>query len=90
MKTIILDFTNCKYHAQLHEILKESFGFPEYYGANLDALWDCLRFYCDFELCVIIKGLDTMPKEFDEYIDKMLEVFEDVHCETPNIRFEIV
>ena len=90
MKTIILDFTDCKYYAQLHKILKESFGFPEYYGANVDALWDCLDNYCDFELQVIIKGLSSMPDEFDDYIERMLKVFDRVHISTPNITFEIV
>lgn len=26
----------------LHSYIKEAFGFPEYYGKNLDALYDCL------------------------------------------------
>ena len=27
---------------EAHEYLKEVFSFPEYYGKNLDALFDCL------------------------------------------------
>ena len=27
----------------LHDLLAESFGFPEWYGRNWDAAWDCLR-----------------------------------------------
>lgn len=26
----------------MHKYLKEVFSFPDYYGCNLDALWDCL------------------------------------------------
>lgn len=39
---IILDFTECETLGEIHHILKENFGFPEYYGENWDALWDCL------------------------------------------------
>ena len=28
--------------AQMHSILAETLGFPEWYGENLDALYDCL------------------------------------------------
>ncbi|HZJ75352.1 MAG TPA: barstar family protein, partial [Clostridia bacterium] len=31
---IILDFTGCRYLGEIHKILKERFGFPEYYGEN--------------------------------------------------------
>ena len=41
MQEIILDFTNCKHLLDLHKELKEKFGFPDYYGENLSALWDC-------------------------------------------------
>lgn len=90
MNTITLDFTGCKYLGEIHKILKEKFGFPKYYGENLDALWDCLDNYCDYQLHVRIMGINSLPNEFNEYIYKMLEVFEDVHKETPNITFEII
>ena len=52
MQDITLDFTGCKYFLELHDVLKKAFGFPDYYGKNLDALWDCLDNYCDWDLCV--------------------------------------
>ena len=53
-------------------------------------MWDCLRYYCDYNLHVYIKGLSDLPEDFNNYIVKMLEVFDDVHKEIPNIAFEIV
>ena len=90
MEYITLDFTGCRYLGEIHQRLKEGFGFPEYYGENLVALWDCLSYYCDNNLHVYIRGLSDLPEEFNEYISKMIEVFDDVHEETPNITFEIM
>ena len=89
---IILDFTECKYAGTVHKILKEKFGFPEYYGENWDALWDCLRYmWMDGEVVgVEIHGFYKMSEELQEYCQPMLEVFEDVHEETPNVTFEII
>ncbi len=87
---IILDFSQCRCFSELHHVLKEGFGFPDYYGENLDALWDCLDGYCDNEMTVTIMGVSALPKEFMSYMERILEVFEDVHRSTPNITFEVV
>ncbi len=42
MKTITLRLEKLTEKTAAHEYLKELFGFPEYYGSNLDALYDCL------------------------------------------------
>lgn len=42
MKRINLDFSQCKDRSDVHAYLKEQFGFPDYYGNNLDALHDVL------------------------------------------------
>lgn len=90
MQDIILDFTGCRYMLELHNIVKEKFDFPEWYGNNLDALWDCMRDYCGYNRCVYIKGIKSLPKEFKGYMDKILKIFERVHTENPTIVFTIV
>lgn len=42
MKEILIDCTSIENSRQLHERLAELLDFPEYYGKNLDALYDCL------------------------------------------------
>ena len=86
---IILDFSQCKYFGEIHKIIKEKLGFPDYYGENLDALWDCMRFYTNDNLKVIVKGMSLLPKDWSDYTEKIIEIFNDVHIECPNIVFEI-
>ena len=40
MKNIYLEGERLK--SDYHRYLKEKFDFPDYYGENLDALYDCL------------------------------------------------
>ena len=42
MKSIIIDFSKCKYPLDLHKEIREKLNLPEWYGNNLDALWDML------------------------------------------------
>ena len=90
MQEIILDFTECKYIVQLYDILQEGFHFPEWFGRNLDALWDLLRYYDGAPVIVKIKGIETMPKDLRGHMDEVLDVFADIHDEVPQIYFEVI
>ena len=89
---IILDFTDCNHYDKIHTILKEKFGLPDYYGRNWSALWDCLRylFYDEGEFIVEIYGLNTLTEEYQNYCKKMLEIFERVRLNTPNVIFKVM
>ncbi len=89
MTTLILDFSSCKYIGELHARIKETFGFPEYYGENLDALWDLLDNYDDCPINVHIRGFNSLPNELYEYKMRLYRVFIRVSHTTPNISFAI-
>lgn len=42
MEEKIIDCCTVRTREDLHKLLRESLGFPEWYGNNLDALYDCL------------------------------------------------
>lgn len=89
---IILDFTNCKYLGEIHKILKNKFGLPEYYGENWDALWDCLDglFYERGNFLVKICGFNSLDNELKKHCKTMLEIFDDIQKSTPNVTFELI
>ena len=87
---VILDFTDCNDWHKMYNILKEGFGLPEYFGENPDALWDCISCYCQYDLKVKIYGSKSIPDDLKNEFALILEVFDDVHKETPNITFEII
>ena len=87
---IILDFTGCKTFKDLYDVISVPFNFPDYFGNNPDALWDCLSCYCRRELNVRIYGSKSIPDDLKNEFALILRVFNRVHEETPNITFEIV
>ena len=92
MEIVTLDLTDCKYVGELHQRIKEVFHFPDYYGENWDALWDCLdgRFDDCGEFVIKVYGFYALSDELQEACAPMLEVFEDLEKETPNVRVEIL
>ena len=88
MNTINLDFSNCNYISEIHKELKNKFNLPQYYGENLDALWDCLDYYTNDDLIVEISGFQIIENRFDDYASKIKEVFKRVSINCPNIQFK--
>ena len=75
MKIIELDLTGCKFLDEIHERIRVAFDFPEWYGKNWSAFWDLLWSECDANK-VIIKGENSLSREFDESLYKIHEILE--------------
>ena len=69
MKQITLDGNLLADAAKVHDYLKEMLEFPEYYGNNLDALYDCLTDLEDVEITL------NLPEEDGAIFQKVLRVF---------------
>ena len=74
-KTAILDLTGCKYLGELHQRIKTTLDFPDYYGENWDAFWDCINRDCDVDI-VIIKGSTKVAEELIPDIKSLIKFLE--------------
>ena len=69
MKQITLDGNKLADASLVHDYLKEMLAFPEYYGNNLDALYDCLTDLSDMEIVI------TAPAEDGAFFRRIRSVF---------------
>lgn len=78
VSTITLDFKGIRTYWELHELFKNTFHLPDYYGHNMDALWDCL--YCCYnnETTIVLKNLSDIPAELSPEIKILLELFQEL------------
>lgn len=74
----VLDFSEVKLYSEIHDILKETFDFPEYYGYNWSAFRDCLVDMVGRPITVEIHGIGRLENLFEEATDKMIEIFKEV------------
>ena len=80
-----LDFANITTKEELHDLLAEDLSLPDYYGRNLDALYDCLT---QMPLCMIslhhIEALECLG----DYALAFAETLEAAACE--NLRLIMI
>ena len=70
-----LDFSNVSHFLEIHAILRKELDFPDYYGCNLDALWDCLTDMVGRPIHIEIIGLEAVEQKFGDYASKLIELF---------------
>ena len=75
----ILDFTDTETMFELHETIKKELDFPDYYGANMDAFWDCLTdMVGSDELHIQVLGFDKLKKRMPDTANKIEEILCDI------------
>lgn len=77
---VILDGSKMTDRETTHEYLKEQLQFPDYYGCNLDALYDCLT-ETEEELKIQIEQYEKMRENLGDYAEALLETMADAGIE---------
>ena len=54
MKSVIINFSLCKYPMDLHKEIREKLDLPEWYGNNLSALWDMLTGFIETPVSITV------------------------------------
>lgn len=83
MKKATIDLTDCQYINELHQRIQDALGFPDYYGKNLDALWDCISCDCDVDFVTIV-GSSKVSNDLKPTLKKILDMFEENKKEWAN------
>lgn len=78
MNIVILDGQEFASSAELHQQLKDKLHLPDFYGGNLDALWDCLtgaiKLPLELKWTNYRISEERLGNEADRVRDLMLEV----------------
>ncbi len=82
----ILDGRLCVDRIQTHQLLKELLCFPEYYGMNLDALYDCASTLSAVKLHVIY--WDVLIENLGDYGHSLLNTLSE--ASEKNSGFELI
>ena len=67
----ILDLTDCQYLGELHKRIKVALEFPDHYGENWDAFWDCITDINGIPLYIEIHNFNVL----EENLSKESEYF---------------
>lgn len=73
-KKYVVDFTNVKYYLEMHAVIKKSLDFPDYYGRNWSAFWDCLSDMRGDPIHIEIIGIEVIERKFVNAAEKMIEI----------------
>ena len=86
MKYVVIDCEKLLQKEQAHLYLAEVFDFPDYYGRNLDALFDCLT---ELGECTIVFEGENILRGTNSYGIKVLKVLEEASRVNSNLRLKI-
>ena len=77
-RVINVDLSGATSKEDIHRRMAESFSFPDYYGMNWDAFWDCTTTLDPMPRKIRISGLkqieENLPKEAT-HLKRWLEQF---------------
>ena len=75
-----LDFSKIEHWCEFHQIIKDELDFPNYYGKNWDALWDCLTDMVDVEepLYIEILGAEVIEQKWPGTINILVETLKEL------------
>lgn len=72
-----IDFTNIKYYLEIHKTIQKALDWPDYYGCNWDAFWDCLTNMVGRQVHIKILGWDVIEQNFCDDAKIMVDILKE-------------
>lgn len=89
MEEIFLDASQMTSKSEAHEYIKKMLNFPDYYGKNLDALWDLLSTKSKMTSIFLLHE-EKLYENPGEYGKELAQVFKEAAESNPYIEFTVV
>lgn len=86
---VILDALEMTDKQAAHKYIQCQLHFPDYYGRNLDALWDMLTTISE-PLHIILINTESLHANLGDYADLMLAVFIEAAGGNCALKFELI
>ena len=74
---ILLNLSGISSRSEFYERVREAIEVPDYFGDNLDALYDILT-EISSETIIKVTGMDSTAPEMESYMKKFRELCEDI------------
>lgn len=88
MKKIIIDCSEITSKRALHDTLAERLDAPDYYGRNLDALYDVLTDLND--TCIILENSEALEQNLGGYGELVIAVMRDAAERNDKLKIKII
>lgn len=85
MRTATIDGHEIRTTARLHAQLAGQLAFPDYYGANFDALYDVLTTIAE-PVVIELSHISGLKKYLGEDFERFLRVVEDAESDNDNVQ----
>ena len=72
-----IDFSAVKYYLDMHKVIQDALDFPDYYGQNWDAFWDCLTVLVGRPVHIEMIGLEVIKQKFAGEEKTLLEILKE-------------
>lgn len=84
----VIDLKDVQSKEDFHDRIEEGFDCPDYYGRNLDALYDVLTDEVE-DVEIYFTNAADMAENMDKYYDAFVEMCEEVQQDYENITIVI-
>ncbi len=89
MDEIFLDCNKMTSKSETHKYIKQMLNLPDYYGNNLDALWDILSTKSKM-ISIFLLHEEVLHKNLGEYGENLIDVFKEAADENNSIQFTVI
>ncbi len=89
MKKIEVDLSQVKNVVELHQVLKDKLGFPDFYGMNWNAFWDAITGLVEMPNKLVLLGWANIEEQIPSDAKVVTELLQDYNTEFKNWRCKV-